>query len=601
MTDQALKSVHIENHLVEKIHIEPSMTLTLNQQKLILYLASLINEYDTTLQEIELQISDFFKIIGRSYSSKSKELLEKSLVHLGSKVFFLPNESGDYKVLCRWLDTVEIDYRKNVLHLKLSETLAPYFLELSGKARTIFQFGYILQFRKSYSIDLYLYFCRFKNLNRPVMIPVDEALLRFGNGTYKRYTDLMRFVIKPATDEINEKSDLTVSFKAITESRKTTHICFYIIKKVGNQKLVAESWKNQYKKPNLKNVIEELFENDFIKEAQERNILSKNISSDDPTLDDFGLETLVKLKKHKSKVSNNFIEKANGTNLIEFLESVHPESVTYSNGNLVNADHDSLVIFGDGYYRYSCNESGTPVYYLTKYLNYNLNEAVQALIAFEGGSERTRTLVECPKSLNHTFYRPCDNVLANEAVKAYLTEERALSKNVIDRLFDEGKIYSASVKGQGKQYVCFSNNKINFYILRNTEPDGTQKLIISDDSYGFWFFTSESQNTRRDIFNYFEKQNEDYSYKLPLFVCESSIDAISLYELTEKRGIYVAMGGLKNGTFDNIINSFPNATEIILAVDNDPAGDKFCKYKNYKRIKPEAKDWNEDLQNKKRA
>ena len=61
------------------------------------------------------------------------------------------------------------------------------------------------------------------------------------------------------------------------------------------------------------------------------------------------------------------------------------------------------------------------------------------------------------------------------------------------------------------------------------------------------------------------------------------------------------MGGLKNGTFENIINSFPNATEIVLAVDNDPAGNKFCEYKSYKRIKPEAKDWNEDLQNKKRA
>lgn len=600
MTDHALKSVHIENEFVEKIHIEPKMALTLNQQKIILYLASLIDKNSEKLQEVELPISEYFKIIGRSYSRNSRELLEKNLISLGSKTLLLPNKTGDYKILCRWLDTVEIDYRNNVLHLKLSETLAPYFLALSGKARTIFQLGYALQFRKSHSIDLYIYFCRFKNLNRPIMIPIDEALNRFGNGVYKRYTDLMRHVIKPAVDEVNEKSDLTVSVKTITDNRKTTHICFYIIKKIGEQRINAESWK-KCKKSNLKTVIEELFEDDFIKEAQERNILPRDISSDDPALNDFGLETLVKLKKHKSKVSNSSIEKANGTNLIEFLENVHPESVTYSNGNLVNVDHDSLVIFDDGYYRYSCNESGTPVYYLTKYLNYNLSEAVQALIAFESSSERTRTLVERPESLNHTFYRPCNNALANEAVKAYLTEERALSKNVIDRLFDEGKIYSASVRGQGKQYACFSNNKMDFYILRNTERDGTQKLIVSDRSFGFWFFTSESQNTRHDIFDYYEKQNEDYNYKLPLYICEACIDAISLYELTSNRGIYVAMGGLKNGTFENIINSFPNTTETILAVDNDPAGDKFCKYKNYKRIKPEAKDWNEDLQNKKRA
>ena len=295
------------------------------------------------------------------------------------------------------------------------------------------------------------------------------------------------------------------------------------------------------------------------------------------------------------------IHEANQIDLIEFLETECPDMVKYKNGNLVNADHDSLVIFSDGYFRFSNGEAGSAVYYLHKYMDYSVSEAVKVLKAFKSSVERTRTLVERPESFNHTFYRPISNALANEAVKAYLTEERALSKNIINKLFDEGNIYSASVRGQGKQYACFSNCKIDFYILQNTEPNGTQKLIVSDCPHGFWFFTSESRNTCHDIFDYYKKQNENYGYKLPLFVCESSIDAISLYGLTEERGIYVAMGGLKNGAFENIIKSFPNATEIVLAVDNDPAGDKFCKYKNYKRIKPEAKDWNEDLQNKKRA
>lgn len=35
--------------------------------------------------------------------------------------------------------------------------------------------------------------------------------------------------------------------------------------------------------------------------------------------------------------------------------------------------------------------------------------------------------------------------------------------------------------------------------------------------------------------------------------------------------------------------------KVFLAVDNDAAGDRFCKDFSYPRIKPQGKDWNEDL------
>ena len=294
MTEQALKSVHIKNELVEKIHISKKNALTLNQQKLILYLASLIDETTEVIKTIDLSIADYFKILGVSYSSASKELLEKSLLSLGAKCFFLPDQAGDYKVLCRWLDVVEIDYNKNILHLRLSDTLEPYFLNLTKQARTIFQLGYVLQFRKSHSIELYLYACRFKNLNFPIMIKIDEALKRFGNGKYKRHSLLMNHVINPAVNEINEKSDLLISVESIFDGKKVSHICFYITRKIGCEKQVADEWKKQFNKPKLNSMVRESFRDEIIADAQKHKILSEDLDFDDPELCEFDIDDYLK-------------------------------------------------------------------------------------------------------------------------------------------------------------------------------------------------------------------------------------------------------------------------------------------------------------------
>lgn len=276
MTRESLKSVHIDNQLVEKIHIEPQMALTANQKKLILYLASLVREEDDDFAEVTISIADYFRLLNIDYSGSAKKTLERSLLNIGSKCFFLPCKSGEYKILCRWLSIVEIDYEKNLLHLKLDESLKPYFIQIGAKARTIFQLGYVLQFRRAYTIDLYLYACRFKNLHTRVLLPMQEALIRFGNGKYKKPSDLMRHVINPAVEEINEKSDLIVKVDLLKTDKKTSHICFHIFKKRGDDKINAEKWKEQCKVPEIKEIADAMFESHLIDYAQRYGYVDKN-------------------------------------------------------------------------------------------------------------------------------------------------------------------------------------------------------------------------------------------------------------------------------------------------------------------------------------
>ena len=84
------------------------------------------------------------------------------------------------------------------------------------------------------------------------------------------------------------------------------------------------------------------------------------------------------------------------------------------------------------------------------------------------------------------------------------------------------------------------------------------------------------------------------------YVCESSIDAISLLLLHISAGIrepaaYLSIGGVRN---QQTIDRIRDSVRTVIAVDNDAAGaDCRSRNSNLESIIPTMKDWNEDLQN----
>ena len=139
--------------------------------------------------------------------------------------------------------------------------------------------------------------------------------------------------------------------------------------------------------------------------------------------------------------------------------------------------------------------------------------------------------------------------------------------------------------------VVFANNKKGreIAISRGTVSYDSDpyKRIDTSESNNYWVF---------------ENQNVDTVY-----VCESPIDAISLYELREKgSGAYIAMGGVKDKTLQKIISDYPES-QIVIATDWDEKGEAFAQEnKNYcsKILRPDSedmkntKDWNDILRKK---
>ncbi len=80
-----------------------------------------------------------------------------------------------------------------------------------------------------------------------------------------------------------------------------------------------------------------------------------------------------------------------------------------------------------------------------------------------------------------------------------------------------------------------------------------------------------------------------------LFFCESAIDAISLYCLSDAPGIYLSMSGLKDNIFRHMAQHLGG--KPVICTDNDEAGNRFReKHPSCETLRPEiGKDWNDEL------
>jgi hypothetical protein len=305
----------------------------------------------------------------------------------------------------------------------------------------------------------------------------------------------------------------------------------------------------------------------------------------------------------KNLLSKDFIENAKQANLIDFMLTHHPESIINHYG-IRDKEHDSLVLFPHSYCRFSTGEVQDSITYLEKYQGYQWRSSVIALNEFHTENydkpETPAFDYGIPKN-GKGFYKPVDTY-RNDIIRKYLHKDRNISLNTIDSLIHADKIYAATTPAFGENFVCFSNKETDFYCLRNTSAEGFPKLQYTKKQCEFWWFSPLEFDCMKDIHTFIQCGSKHFSEDYPIYICESPIDAISLYELTKAPGIYAAMGGLKMTTARNIISTFKmdnKYRKAIIATDNDLAGIRFANSfpdEIPHDIKtPVHKDWNEDL------
>ena len=282
------------------------------------------------------------------------------------------------------------------------------------------------------------------------------------------------------------------------------------------------------------------------------------------------------------------MQEARITDLFEFLMINHESEFKLENNSLRLIDNHSVSIRCGftGYMDFATGETGNSVDFLTRYLGYSVDEAVFALVGdFGYVSPSSRPLVPVLVSKDEPQRREKQDFVLPTPVQgpyknlyAYL-KKRGISQETIQALVDKQLIYQES----GHNNIVFVNKDKDWGEVRGTYDLGNSSfhgMITNGRQDGYWCFSMCDE--------------------IPsiAYVCEASIDAISLYELHRLKGktdpaYYVSIGGAaKQSAIDRIKRLY----RTIMAVDNDEAGSG-CRKRNpeLESIIPIKKDWNDDL------
>ena len=229
------------NALVKKSNIairKARYSLTLQQQKLLNYLVSQVKDGDTKDTEKVFHIRDFYRFM--DVGNKDYERVRKDLKAIRDKSWYIDGGGEDGSdILVSFLSVVRLNKRSGRVVIKWHEDMLPYLQHLH-REYTQYKLWFTMTMHSEYSVRLYELL---KSVAGKTIwdFKIDELKRLFMcENTYKLFADFKRRVIETAVKEINQKSDLNVTYelsKNGESGRAHTDIEFTITDKSNDELL----------------------------------------------------------------------------------------------------------------------------------------------------------------------------------------------------------------------------------------------------------------------------------------------------------------------------------------------------------------------------
>ncbi len=239
--------------------IEARYRLTIEEQRILLALISLIKPEDEDFKDYKISVKAISELIGTKHKNMYKVLDEATdrLMHRLIKIELINKEGKRKFKKFHFISYAEYEDGKGYLVIRIDKALKPYLLKLKEKFTKI-PLKYLFTFRSTYSIRLYELLKQYENTG----FRIDELLelremLGVEPNEYKRFEAFERKVLKVAVKEINKKADIEVSYRKKKTGRKITHIEFYIKPKSLNQEVDADLSKTFSETPDKQRLKQE--------------------------------------------------------------------------------------------------------------------------------------------------------------------------------------------------------------------------------------------------------------------------------------------------------------------------------------------------------
>lgn len=213
------------NELIEaKYKADP---LTLQEQRIVLTLISMIEPGLTGPHSLKMNIKDYWELL-EIKSEVNYTYIKKTARTLKSKQIEIRN--GKREVLTNWVGDVYIDKGDGTIEFIIPNAIKPFLVNLNGSFTSV-KLEKLLNLKSPYGMILYQLVVKSKNLHRKKFrYSLDElrGMLGATKKTYDQYGSLKKKILTPALDDIKETAKIDVTFAEIKEGKKVVALVFTI-------------------------------------------------------------------------------------------------------------------------------------------------------------------------------------------------------------------------------------------------------------------------------------------------------------------------------------------------------------------------------------
>ncbi|MDP1818135.1 MAG: replication initiation protein [Leadbetterella sp.] len=216
--------VHKSNDL-----IEASYKLSLQEQRIILLMISMLNPYkEKEFQTIRISIQEFMELVGVTGKSKYDDVMSITK-KLRERTLLIKKPESD--LIIGWLSSAEYFKGKGYVELEFSPKMKPYLLQLQ-ELYTPYNLKDIIKLRLSYSVRIYE-LCKQYQMIGERTFPLEELkrILGIVGDKYKLYADFKRRVVTPVVKELNKSTDLSIMYEEKKEGKRVATVKFVFCKK----------------------------------------------------------------------------------------------------------------------------------------------------------------------------------------------------------------------------------------------------------------------------------------------------------------------------------------------------------------------------------
>ena len=303
--------------------IEASYYLTLAEQRVILACVSKIQpEKDIDKVHFEVSAQELVEIMNLSNKEMAYKILKEAVDKLAERwvTIDIPDPKNKYsKYKTRWVSGIAYEDDASI-RLTFAYDILPFLSQLNGQF-TQYKLLNVSKFTSIYAIRLYELLMQWQTIGtRKIEIKWLKQHFDIPNS-YKRMYNFKKRVLDPAVNQINEHSDLWVTYGQRKQGRRITHFIFEfgLKKEKTKQKPVEPVLISKNQKTSSKDPVLDALINHGIAETKAKIYLRKK-----------GEENIQKaIKLYEQRLNEGKVTHVGGGYLIKLIEGNAGQSSTY--------------------------------------------------------------------------------------------------------------------------------------------------------------------------------------------------------------------------------------------------------------------------------